>query len=180
VRIRLVLTAAVSTVASAAGCAGHGPRPITIAAPAADTVLSRYMATRAAYQCRASLLYERSGPRIESCARQVGDTTFLLDRDRSGRIVAAGWELMVPLDGIDAATAVVQDSMTARYGSADSCVSRAGTLRRWHWWPAGAYTVQVRLVDPSPVYPVKRGRIEVQAIPASSIVCMTWLHPPRD
>jgi hypothetical protein len=163
-----------------AGCAGRGPRPTTIAAPAADSVLSRYMPGRAAYVCRASLLYERSGPRIESCVRQAGDTTYLLDRDKSGRIVATGWELMVPLDGIDDATAVVEDRMTARYGPADSCVSRAGTLRRWQWWPAGSHTVQVRLVDPSPVYPVKRGRIEVQAIPASSIVCMTWLHTPRD
>jgi hypothetical protein len=32
-------------------------------------------------------------------------------------------------------------------------------------------------VDPSPLFKVSRGRFEVQAIPAYSTVCLTWIHP---
>jgi hypothetical protein len=158
-------------------CASHAPHPITIAAPE-DSVPARYMARSAAYVCRSVLLYDSSGPKIQSCLRQAGDTTWLVDRDKDGRVLAAGWEAMVPLDQLVDATAELEDAMTQQYGPPDSCVSRSGTLKRWWWWPAGRYTVQARMVDPSPVYAVRRGRIEVQAIPAESIVCLTWLHTP--
>lgn len=137
------------------------------------------MAPSAAYVCQSGLLYEQSGPSVERCLRQTGDTTWLLDRDKkSHRVVAAGWERLIPLDSLEGATVALEDELTARYGPPDSCVSRTGTLRRWLWWPAGRYTLQARLVDPSSLYAVRRGRLEVQAIPAEAIVCMTWVHTP--
>jgi hypothetical protein len=136
------------------------------------------MAPRAAYVCQAMLLYETSGPKVQSCLRQTGDTTWLVDRDKDGRVLAAGWEAMVPLDRLVDATAALEESMTQQYGPPDSCVSRTGTLRRWWWWPAGRYTVQTRLVDPSRLLAVRRGRLEVQAIPAEAVVCLTWVHTP--
>ena len=158
-------------------CVSHRPRPITIAAPA-DSEPARYMAPSATYVCQSMLLYETSGPKVQSCLRQTGDTTWLVDRDKDGRVLAAGWEAMVALDQLMDATETLEDALTRRYGSPDSCVSRTGTLKRWWWWPAGRYTVQARLVDPSPLLAVKRGRIEVQAIPAEAVVCLTWVHSP--
>jgi hypothetical protein len=136
------------------------------------------MAPSAAYVCQSALLYETSGPKVQSCLRQTGDTTWLVDRDKKGHVLAAGWEVMVPLDRLGDATAALEDDMSRQYGPPDSCVSRTGTLRRWWWWPAGRYTVQARLVDPSPLVPVRRGRLEVQAIPAEAVVCLTWVHTP--
>ncbi|HZS61293.1 MAG TPA: hypothetical protein VFA43_18595 [Gemmatimonadaceae bacterium] len=158
-------------------CASHRPHPITIAAPA-DSEPARYMASNATYVCQSTLLYETAGPKVQSCARQSSDTTWLVDRDNDGRVVAAGWEAMVPLEQLTDATEALEDALTRRYGPPDSCVSRTGTLKRWFWWPAGRYTVQARLVDPSPLYKVKRGRLEVQAIPSEAIVCLTWVHTP--
>jgi hypothetical protein len=158
-------------------CASHRPKPITIAAPV-DSVPGRYMAPSAAYVCQSALLYESSGPKVQSCLRQSGDTTWLVDRDKDGRVLAAGWEAMVPLDQLADAASTLEDALTQQYGPPDSCVSRTGTLRRWFWWPAGRYTVQARLVDPSLLLAVKRGRVEVQAIPAEAVVCLTWLHAP--
>ncbi len=158
-------------------CASHRPRPITIAAPA-DSEPARYMATNATYVCQSMLLYETAGPKVQSCARQTGDTTWLVDRDKDGRVVAAGWEAMVPLEQLTDATDALEDALTRRYGPPDSCVSRTGTLKRWFWWPAGRYTVQARLVDPSSLYKVKRGHLEVQAIPSEAVVCLTWVHTP--
>lgn len=160
-------------------CASHRPRPITIPAPD-DSVPARYMARSAAYVCQSMPLYEVSGPKVQSCVRQTGDTTWLVDRDKQGRVLAAGWELLVPLDQLTDVTASMEDALTQQYGAPDSCVSRTGTLRRWWWWPAGRYTVQARLVDPSSLYAVRRGRFEVQAIPAEAVVCLTWVHTPPD
>lgn len=159
-------------------CASHRSHPITIAAPEDSIPLARYMAHSAAYVCQSALLYEVSGPRVQSCLRQSGDTTWLVDRGKDGQVVASGWEAMVPLDQLMDATAALEDAMTQQYGPPDSCVSRSGTLKRWFWWAAGRYTVQARLVDPSPLYAVHRGRIEVQAIPAEAVVCLTWVHTP--
>lgn len=158
-------------------CVSHGPRPVTIAAPE-DSAPARYMAPSAKYVCQSVLLYETSGPKVQSCARQTGDTTWLVDRDKGGHVLVAGWEIMVPLDQLAEATETLEDGLTRQYGPPDSCVSRTGTLKRWLWWPAGRYTVQARLVDPSPLYAVKRGRLEVQVIPAEAIVCLTWVHTP--
>lgn len=176
--LKRCLPLAVFTIAGVcAACASHRPRPITIAAPA-DSEPARYMASSASYVCQPALLYEISGPKVQGCARQSGDTTWLVDRDKDDRVLAAGYEIMVPLDQLAYATEILEASLTRRYGSADSCVSRTGTLKRWLWWPAGRYTVQARMVDPSPLYAVKRGRLEVQAIPAEAVVCMTWIHTP--
>jgi hypothetical protein len=136
------------------------------------------MAQSAAYVCQSQLLYEVSGPKVQNCVRQTGDTTWLVDRDKDGHVVAAGWEAMIPLDQLSDATASMEDALTQQYGRPDSCISRTGTLKRWWWWPAGRYTVQARLVDPSPLYAVRRGRLEVQAIPAEAVVCLTWVHTP--
>lgn len=160
-----------------AACVSHRPRPVTIVAPA-DSEPARYMASNAKYVCQSTLLYETSGPKVQSCARQTGDTTWLVDRDKDGNVLAAGWETMVPLEQLPAATDTLEDALTQRYGAPDSCVSRTGTLKRWLWWRAGRYTVQARLVDPTRLYAVKRGRLEVQAIPAEAIVCLTWIHTP--
>ena len=138
------------------------------------------MAPSASYVCQSMLLYETSGPKVQSCLRETGDTTWLVDRDKDGHVLAAGWEAMVPLDQLDEVTETLEDRLTQRYGPPDSCVSRTGTLKRWRWWPAGRYTVQARLVDPSPLYKVKRGRVEVQAVPAEAVVCLTWVHTPVD
>lgn len=138
------------------------------------------MATSASYVCQSMRLYETSGPKVQSCLRQTGDTTWLVDRDKDGRVLVAGWELMVPLDQLDEVTDTKEDALTQQYGPPDSCVSRTGTLKRWRWWRAGRYTVQARLVDPSPLYAVKRGRLEVQAIPAEAVVCLTWVHAPTE
>jgi hypothetical protein len=160
-------------------CASHRPRPVTIAAPV-DSVPARYMASSATYVCQSMLLYETSGPKVQSCARQTGDTTWLVDRDKTGHVLAAGWEAMVPLAQLADVTEALEDALTQQYGPPDSCVSRTGTLKQWHWWPAGRYTVQARLVDPSPLYAVRRGRLEVQAIPAEAVVCLTWVHTPTE
>lgn len=163
-------------------CVSHRPHPVTIAAPVDSlaTVPARYMAPSATYVCQSILLYETSGPKVQSCARQSGDTTWLVDRDKSGRVLVAGWEAMVPLDQLAQVTETLEDALTQQYGPPDSCVSRTGTLKRWRWWPAGRYTVQARLVDPSRLYAVKRGRLEVQAIPAEAVVCLTWVHTPTE
>ncbi|HTA72889.1 MAG TPA: hypothetical protein VK733_01390 [Gemmatimonadaceae bacterium] len=158
-------------------CVSHRPHPVTIAAPA-DNEPSRYMAPSASYVCQSMLLYETSGPKVQSCLRQSGDTTWLVDRDKDGHVLAAGWEAMVSLDRLADATTALEDVLTQRYGPPDSCVSRTGTLKQWLWWPAGRYTVQARLVDPSSLYAVRRGRLEVQAIPAEAVVCLTWVHTP--
>ncbi|HXB23099.1 MAG TPA: hypothetical protein VNV25_00070 [Gemmatimonadaceae bacterium] len=158
-------------------CVSHRPHPVTIAAPA-DNEPSRYMAPSASYVCQSMRLYETSGPKVQSCLRQSGDTTWLVDRDKDGRVIAAGWEAMVSLDRLADATTALEDVLTQRYGPPDSCVSRTGTLKQWLWWPAGRYTVQARLVDPSSLYAVRRGRLEVQAIPAEAVVCLTWVHTP--
>ena len=160
-------------------CVSHRPHPVTIAAPA-DNEPSRYMAPSASYVCQSMLLYETSGPKVQSCLRESGDTTWLVDRDKDGHVLAAGWEAMVPLDRLVDATTALEDALTQRYGPPDSCVSRTGTLKQWLWWPAGRYTVQARLVDPSPLYAVRRGRLEVQAIPAEAVVCLTWVHTPTE
>jgi hypothetical protein len=160
-------------------CVSHRPRPVTIAAPV-DSVPARYMAPSATYVCQSMLLYETSGPKVQSCARQGSDTTWLVDRDKDGHVLAAGWEAMVPLDELAEVTEALEDALTRQYGPPDSCVSRTGTLKQWRWWPAGRYTVQARLVDPSPLYAVRRGRLEVQAIPSEAIVCLTWVHTPAD
>lgn len=158
-------------------CVSHRPHPVTIAAPA-DNEPSRYMAASASYVCQSMRLYETSGPKVQSCLRQSGDTTWLVDRDKDGQVLAAGWEAMISLDRLADATTALEDALTQRYGPPDSCVSRTGTLKQWLWWPAGRYTVQARLVDPSPLYAVRRGRLEVQAIPAEAVVCLTWVHTP--
>jgi hypothetical protein len=160
-------------------CASHRPKPITIVAPV-DSEPARYMASSASYVCQSTLLYETAGPKVQSCIRQSGDTTWLVDRDKDGRVVAAGWEAMVPLDRLVDETTALEDALTHRYGAPDSCVSRTGTLKQWLWWPAGRYTVQARLVDPSPLYAVRRGRLEVQAIPTEAVVCLTWIHTPPE
>src|SRR5215469_1117796 len=68
-------------------CVSHRPRPVTIAAPA-DSEPARYMAPSASYVCQSMRLYEMSGPKVQSCARQAGDTTWLVDRDKDGRVLA--------------------------------------------------------------------------------------------
>jgi hypothetical protein len=155
----------------------HGPRPVTIGAPDDDGAPTRYMAHSADYVCRRALLYDISGPKVEACQREAGDTTWLVDRDNAGRVLAAGWEAMVPIEHLADATDALEDAMTREYGKPDSCVSRSQTLRRWWWWPAGRYTVQVRMVDASSILAVHRGRLEVQAIPAEAVTCLAWVHP---
>jgi hypothetical protein len=159
-------------------CVSHGSRPITIAAPD-QSVLARYMAHSADYVCKNALLYDVSGPQVESCQRQTGDTTWLVERDKTGQLIAAGWEAMVPIEHLAEATEALEDRMTEQYGSPDSCVTRTNTLQRWWWWPAGLYTVQARMVDPSSIMPVRRGRLEVQAIPAEAVTCLAWVHPAK-
>jgi hypothetical protein len=161
------------------GCAAHRPRPVTIFAPE-DSVPARYMAHSADYVCRLALLYDISGPKVEACQRTSGDTTWVVDRENTtGRVLAAGWEAMVPIDHLADATDALEDALTHAYGAPDSCVTRAQTLRRWWWWPVGRYTVQVRMVDPSPIFAVHRGRLEVQALPAEAVTCLDWVHPAK-
>jgi len=160
-------------------CVSHRPHPVTIAAPA-ESVPARYMAPSASYVCQSMLLYETDGPKVQSCMRQTGDTTWLVDRDKDGHVLAAGWEAMVPLDQLADVATAREDALTRQYGPPDSCVSRTGTLKQWRWWRAGRYTVQARLVDPWPLSAVRRGRLEVQAIPAEAVVCLTWVHTPTE
>lgn len=176
-RLRRVVR--VAAVVVAAGCGGNGWHPTVIPAPVGDSVAGQYVAAGATYQCRRWKLYDRSGPDAQGCGARRGDTVWVVYRDRDKqKVLAAGREYLVPIDSLDVVAARIAADLTGRYGAEGSCASNAATIRGWRWWAAGAYTVQLRVIDPTSVYPVKRGRVEEQAIPADAVVCLTWVHEP--
>jgi hypothetical protein len=173
----------VAAMLMAVGCASSGPHnpfmPRVIISPVSDTVFSSFMQVRGDYQCRTWLLYDQSGPAANGCFGTTGDTTWVVYQDTTTHaILAAGKIIAVPLDSLDTEAIRVQNILTIRFGNPDSCIPNSRTLRHWLWWRAGRYTVQSRIVDPTTVYAVHRGRVELQAIPASAVVCLTWVHEP--
>jgi hypothetical protein len=171
----------------AAGCAsgsGHPQRPApaderVIISPVEDTILSSFMPIRASYQCTSWLLYDQSGPMSIGCSATTGDTLWVVYQDTTTRaLVATAKNVATPLDSLDAVAIRMENQLIIRFGNPDTCYPQAKTLRHWLWWPVGRYTVQLRIVDPSSVYAVRRGRVEVQAIPATATVCLTWVHEP--
>jgi hypothetical protein len=168
---------------SAIACASSGPRnpfrPRVIIEPVGDTVLANFMQLHGDYQCRVWLLYDQSGPPSTGCAATTGDTLWVVYQDTTThKIIAAAKNIAVPLDSLDAVAIQVENVLTVRFGVPDSCLPSSPTLRHWRWWRAGRFTVQSRIVDPTSVYPVRRGRVELQALPAEAIVCLTWVHEP--
>jgi hypothetical protein len=151
-----------------------------IISPVDDTILDAFMPIRANYQCAPWLLYDLSGPMSVGCSATTGDTLWVVYQDTTMHaLIAAAKNIAVPIDSLDAVAIRLENEMTIRFGSPDSCSPQAQTLRHWRWWPAGKYTVQLRIVDPTSVYrPVRRGRVEVQAIPVTATVCITWVHEP--
>jgi hypothetical protein len=164
-------------------CASSGPRnpfrPRVIISPVQDTVLVNFMQPRGDYQCRTWLLYDQSGPSASGCSATTGDTLWVVYQDTTThKIIAAAKNIAVPLDSLDAVAIQVENVLTIRFGIPDSCLPSSPTLRHWRWWRAGRYTVQSRIVDPTTVYNVRRGRVELQALPAEAVVCLTWVHEP--
>jgi len=171
-----------ATVA-AIGCASSGPhnpfQPRVIISPIADTILTDFMQPRGDYQCRIWPIYDRFGQVANGCTGTTGDTSWIVYQDTTTHaILAAGKNIAVPLDSLDAVAIRLENILTIRFGNPDSCVPYSPTLRHWRWWRAGGYTVQSRIVDPTTVYAVRRGRVELQAIPAEAVVCLTWVHEP--
>lgn len=158
------------------------PAPVetrVIISPVDDTILDAFMPIRAQYQCTQWLLYDRSGPMSTGCSTTTGDTLWVVYQDTTTRaIIATAKNVEVPLDSLDAVAIRWQNELTVRFKNADTCHPQTKTLRHWLWWPAGRYTVQLRVVDPTSVFKVRRGRVEVQAIPATATVCLTWVHEP--
>jgi hypothetical protein len=174
-----------AVVIGAAGCASAHPQrarpaePRVIISPIEDTILSAFMPIRASYQCTPWLLYDQAGPMSNGCSATTGDTLWVVYQDTTMHaMVAAAKNVAAPLDSLDAVAIRMENELTIRFGNADTCRPQAKTLRHWLWWPAGRYTVQLRIVDPSSVYAVHRGRVEEQAIPATATVCLTWIHEP--
>jgi hypothetical protein len=178
---RPILVCSVLVVAIA--CAHAGPRnpfqPRVVVSPVGDTVVAGFMQLRGEYECRVWLLYDNAGPAANGCTGVTGDTSWIVYQDTiTHAVIAAGKNIAVPIDSLDAVAIRVENMLTIRFGIPDSCIPNAQTLRHWRWWRAGRYTVQSRIVDPTTVRPVKRGRVEQQAIPAEAVVCLTWVHEP--
>ncbi len=176
--------AVVLALAGTAGCARVTHRApvdptIVILAPVADTALSLVLPPRGDYLCRRWRLYDTDGPISRGCVQQVADTTWIAYQDTTGyHVLAASREALVPLDSLEPVAARLEAAITARYGVPETCSSNSGTLAHWRWWRADPYTIQERLVDPSRVIAVRRGRVEVQVIPADVTPCLTWIHAP--
>jgi hypothetical protein len=179
-RSLVVCAAMVAAIGCASSSGPHNPfQPRVIVSPVEDTVVAAFMPLRADYQCRIWLIYDRAGPASNGCAATTGDTSWIVYQDTiTHAIIASGKNISVPLDSLDAVAIRVQNTLTVRFGTPDSCIPNTRTLRHWLWWRAGRYTVQSRIVDPTTVYPVKRGRVEMQAIPSGAVVCLTWMHEP--
>lgn len=183
-RVHTLTLVLASLVVGAAGCAHVSHRPpvdpsVVIISPVGDTAISIVLPARGAYSCRRWLLYDTDGPMSRGCVQQIADTTWIAYQDTAGyHILAASRETLVPLDSLEPMAARLEAAITQRYGVPDTCASNSGTLSHWRWWRADPFTIQERVVDPSRVIAVRRGRVEVQAIPASATPCLTWVHAP--